>query len=74
MSNAKNQPSSPTHTAAFLRTSETHQEAKDLGDELKKRGPHRPRKPPDQYLAIERLGGDNELLQGYARTHGGALQ
>ena len=46
MSNAKNQPSSPTHTAAFLRTSETHQEAKELGAELKKRGPHRHRKHP----------------------------
>ena len=28
MSNAKNQPSSPTHTAAFPRTPETHQKAK----------------------------------------------
>ncbi len=85
MSNAKNQPSSPTHTAAFPRTPATHQEAKDVGTELRNSARIGLGNTPHQYLAnfaklaIERLDADNDLrtesmldalLQGYARTYG----
>lgn len=85
MSNAKNQPSSPTHTAAFPRTPTTHQTADDVGTELKNTARIGLGNTPYQYLpifgklAIERLDADNdlrtesmldELLQGYARTYG----
>lgn len=85
MSNAKNPPSSPTNNAAFPRTPETHQEAKDVGAELKNAARIGLGNTPYQYLAIfaklaiERLDADNdlrtesmldELLQGYARTYG----
>lgn len=85
MSNAKNQPSSPTHTAAFPRAPETHQKANDVGAELKNPARIGLGNTPYQYMplfakvAIERLDADNdlrtesmldELLQGYARSYG----
>lgn len=85
MSNAKNQPSSPTNDAVFPRASPTHQKAKDVGAELKNPARIGLGNTPAQYLplyaklAIERLDADNdlrtesmldELLQGYARTYG----